>query len=170
MFTQSAEIYNRISHKLLYFSLSMRSITYDCTIKFLSFKWNACGDRASDLLSSLFLLPSLLSLNIEAVSDHLFLDKMGRRDSSSEGFEICPLLQDLTLRVSNPDTLADFEGLVGSIISRWHAPPRTTRRVTLTHAPFSFAATSDPSTLSGLWEPLMRCIKDGLVFEARMES
>lgn len=125
-------------------------------------------DTASLLLPSLSLLPSLLSLTLCWTDvDSLFHDEMRKRDSTADGFNMCPLLQDMTFfRYKNNGD----DKLIGLICSRWHASARTIRSVTLMGMEFSFTEESDASTLSGPWEPLARCIEDGLVFKALLND
>lgn len=122
-------------------------------------------DRASELLPSLSFLPSLLSLTAFARLDQAFLDDMDARDSAGVEFKMCPLLQEFTLTLRN--TGRDVERVVGLITSRWDAPIRTIRKVRLIGAGFWFTPTRSSLTgLSGPWVPLVRCIREGLVFES----
>ena len=90
-------------------------------------------------------------------------DEMAALDSSGGGFKICPQLQAVELQC--PPQHSAVDSMVGFVTSRWR-PPGTIKEVSLRGASFWFTGKSDLSKLSGPWEPLAKCIEEGLWFAA----
>ena len=110
---------------------------------------------ASDLLPSLTLLPSLLSLTLVSAYVSRFFTAMST---------ICPRLQDVQVVFAKTDP--DLASFVYFINSRWRAPDRSLRRVITNGLSFVFDPSTNPNTLPVQLQPLSTCIEEGLDFQA----
>lgn len=119
-----------------------------------------CSSKV-DCIAIIRLLPQLTSLSIFSETVQHILEGLSNRKPDDGDFELCPLLQVVTLM-----SFLSIEAwyVVRFIESRWRSPNRSIRGVHIKGAITEFSADDDPSTLTGAWEPLAEFIREGLVF------
>lgn len=121
--------------------------------------------RASDTLIALRHSPFLLTLDLTTDFDRRFYEEMAARDLDSGACVLCPLLQEVTLG-ERRHFGEDLDALAQFVRSRWRAPCTALKSVHLRRSPIGYKDGDDLQSLTGPWEPIARCIAEGLHFTA----